>query len=129
MVALNKVLDSIYYTTSSPACYAGVDAVYREAKAYGIRRKDVVEYLQRQRAYTLHKPVQRNFRRNKVVAICIDSHWQIDLCDMQKLAKQNEGYRYVLTCIDVFSKYAWGIPIKNKKAETCRDAFLNPKGG
>jgi hypothetical protein len=42
---------------------------------------------------------------------------------MQKLAKYNEGYKYILTCVDVFSKHVWGRPIKDKKPETVRDAF------
>ena len=123
---MDKLLDSIYYNTASPACYGGIDAVFREAKidAPGIRRKDVKEYLERQNTYTLHKPLQRKFRRNKIVAIGIDSHWQADLCDMQKLAKYNEGYKFILTCIDVFSKYGWAQPVKDKTPEKVKDAFL-----
>ncbi len=123
---MDKLLDSIYYNTSSPACYAGINAVLREAKKYKplIKRKDVEEYLQKQHAYTLHKPIRRKFPRRKVVAICIDSHWQADLCDMQKLAKHNEGYRYILTCVDVFSKFVWGIPMKNKTPEAAKTAFM-----
>ena len=122
---MDKLLDSIYYNTASPAAYAGINAVYREAKKRmpKITQKDVEDYLQRQHAYTLHKPVYRKFPRNKVVAIGIDSHWQADLCDMQKLAKYNEGYKYILTCVDVFSKYAWARPIKDKKPESVSNAF------
>ena len=123
---MDKLLDSIYYNTASPACYAGVDAVFREAKIDNpdIRRRDVIEYLQRQRTYTLHKPIRRKFPRNKIVAVGVDTHWQADLCDMQKLSKYNDGYNYILTCVDVFSKFKWGEPIKNKKPDTVRDAFI-----
>ncbi len=123
---MDTLLDSIYYNTASPACYAGIDAVYREAKIDypKIRRKDVVEYLHRQHSYTIHKPIRRKFRRNKVIAVGIDSHWQIDLCDMQKLSKYNEGYNYLMTCCDVFSKFAWAEPIKDKKPESTKNAFL-----
>ncbi len=129
---MNKLLDSIYYNTSSPACYAGIGAVLREAKKYNpaIKKENVEKYLEKQHTYTLHKPIRRKFPRNKVVAVCIDSNWQADLCDMQKLAKYNEGYRYILTCVDVFSKFAWGIPMKNKTPEVTKTAFLQIlKGG
>ena len=38
----------------------------------------------------------------------------MDLMDVRKLAKWNKGHRYILTVVDVFSKYAWAIPIKSK---------------
>ena len=42
---------------------------------------------------------------------------------MQKFSKWNKGYRYLLTIIDVFSKYGWILPLKDKKGETCTEAF------
>ena len=53
----------------------------------------------------------------------IDKQWQADLADMQSLAKQNDGYKYLLTVIDCFSKYAWAIPIKEKSAASLLRAF------
>ena len=64
--------------------------------------------------YTLHKLAHRNFKRNRVIVGGIDEKWQMDLADMQSLEEYNDGYRYLLVCIDVFSKYAWLIPIKSK---------------
>lgn len=88
------------------------------------QNKNVVDKaLQSLDAYTKHKPVIRKFQRNKVVVGGINEQWQIDLMDMQKLAKYNKGFKYVLTVIDVFSKYAWGIPIKTKSNENVTAAF------
>ena len=122
----DKLLDSVYYNVKSPACYAGVQPVYREAKRRNssITQKDVKRYLLQQKTYTLHKPVIRNFRRNKIRAIGVDTNWEADLCDMQQLAKNNENYRYLLTCIDVFSKFAWVEPLRSKKASEVAQAFL-----
>ena len=53
----------------------------------------------------------------------IDSDWQADLADMQKLKTKNRGYGYFLTVVDVLSKYSWGIPIKKKKPEMVAEAF------
>jgi hypothetical protein len=61
--------------------------------------------------YSLHRPVRRKYKSNKVTSMGIDYLWQIDLVDMHKFAKLNKGYKYLLTCIDVFSEYAWVMPI------------------
>jgi transposase InsO family protein len=76
-----------------------------------------------QDAYTLHKPARRNFKRNRVIVGGIDEEWQMDLADVQSLKKYNDGYRYLLVCIDVFSKYAWIVPIKSKTGPALVEAF------
>ena len=53
----------------------------------------------------------------------IDAQWQADLADMQVIATQNGGMRYLLTVIDVFSKFAWAIPVHSKDATTITAAF------
>ena len=47
----------------------------------------------------------------------------MDLADMQSLEEYNDGYRYLLVCIDVFSKYAWLVPIKSKTRPALVEAF------
>ena len=49
--------------------------------------------------------------------------WQADLVDMSAISKYNDGYKFLLTCIDVFSKYAWAIPLKNKSSKSVVAAF------
>ncbi|XP_016845104.2 uncharacterized protein LOC107982136 [Nasonia vitripennis] len=44
----------------------------------------------------------------------LDETWQADLVEMQPYAQENKSYKYLLTVIDVFSKYAWAIPLKQK---------------
>ena len=53
----------------------------------------------------------------------IDDVWAADLVEMQEWSKVNKGYRYILNVIDCFSKYAWSVPLKDKKGETVLDAF------
>ena len=53
----------------------------------------------------------------------IYAQWQADLANMQGIAKQNGGMRYLLTVIDVFSKFAWAIPVHSKDAKTITAAF------
>lgn len=63
--------------------------------------------------------MRKNFPRQKVIAYNIDDLWQADLVEMDSgnlkgISKINKGYKYLLTIIDVFSKYAWAIPVEDK---------------
>ena len=53
----------------------------------------------------------------------IDEIWTADLVDMQAFAEYNDGVKYLLTVIDVFSKYGWIIPMKDKSGKSTADAF------
>ena len=53
----------------------------------------------------------------------VDQQWQADLVDLQSIYKNNDGYKYLLSCIDVLSKYAWDVPLKNKTGKSIIDAF------
>ena len=53
----------------------------------------------------------------------IDNIWRVDLADMQSLSKYNKGVKHLLCAIDLFSKYAWVIPIKEKKGTSIVNAF------
>ena len=63
------------------------------------------------------------FERQKTFAKGIDDLFQADLVDMSGISSYNEGYRYLLTCIDVFSKYPWAIPLKSKSVEAVKQVF------
>ena len=123
---MDSYLSSVYYNTKRSGGYGGVNRLYDDVKKEGkfkISRKQIKEWLMKQDAYTLHKPVRRNFKRNRVIVGGIDKKWQMDLADMQSMQKFNDGYRYLLVCIDVFSKYAWVVPLKNKTGPSLVNAF------
>lgn len=71
----------------------------------------------------LHTPARRNYQRRRVEVRGIDETWQADLVDMIAYAGQNKGYKYLLTVIDIFSKYAWAVPIKSKTGEDVTNAM------
>ena len=71
----------------------------------------------------LHKPIRRNFPQRRVVVKHIDDTWCSDLVEMQKFSKWNKGYRYLLMVLDIFSKYGWIVPLKDKKGESVAEAF------
>ena len=67
-----------------------------------------------QLANELHKPIIKNFLKRTVYSGFKDNIWDVDLADMQSLSKYNKGIKYLLCAIDLFSKYAWVITIKDK---------------
>ena len=68
-----------------------------------------------QLAEELHKPIIRKFKKRKIHAAFKDNIWGADLADMQLITRCNKGIRFLLCVIDIFSKYAWLVPLKNKK--------------
>ena len=68
-----------------------------------------------QLAEELHKPIIKRFEKRKVHAAFKDNIWDADLADMQLLSKYNKGIRFLLCVIDIFSKYGWVVPLKDKK--------------
>ena len=119
----NRLLERLYYESNRPSALGGVEKLYRAAKKHGITRSEVIAWLQLQPGYTLHKPARRRFRRNKVFVNGIDDQWQADLVDLQSLSRWNRGYKYLLTCIDILSKYAWVVPLKTKTGSELVKAF------
>ena len=63
----------------------------------------------------LNKGVINKFERKKVAINHINEIRNCDLVDMTKYSRMNKNYKYVLTNVDIFSKYAWSFTIKSKK--------------
>ena len=76
-----------------------------------------------QLAEELHKPITRNFRKRRVISYGVDKIWAADLVEMQKYSKWNKGVKYLLMVIDVFSKYGWIVPLKDKKNRKYKFGF------
>ena len=85
----------------------------------GGRRKKKVSVL----AEELHKPVRRKFKRRRVLVSGIDKIWAADLADMQAFSKLNRGIKYLLAVIDVFSKYGYLVPLKDKTGKSVASAL------
>ena len=71
----------------------------------------------------LHKPVIKKLNKRKVYSQFKDNIWGIDLADMQSLSRKNKGIKYLLCAIDLFSKYAFVVPLKDKKGISINNAF------
>ena len=71
----------------------------------------------------LRKPIIGKFNKSKVNSPFIDNIWGVDLVDMQFISKFDKRVRFLLCVIDIYSKYAWVIPLKDKKGITVSNAF------
>lgn len=132
----NSVMNSVrdlYYNIKGPVHYAPAPRLKTEIARqttsdsgqqktpYTI--KQIQDWLQSQDTYTLHRPARQHFKRNHYYVYGIDHLWEIDLCDMSMYKKQNDGYTYILTVVDVLTKYAFAKCVKNKSAQSITKAF------
>ena len=96
--------------------------VYEKAK----RRRVDAPVWKKQLIKELLKPKRRRFRRRPVLAGGgIDSIWTADLLDIHQYARQNKGYKFILVVLDVFSRFAWARPLKNKSGKEVANALKN----
>jgi hypothetical protein len=120
----DQVLREIYYDPNHPAGFGGVGKLLRAVAGLGINKAQVLDWLTNQPAYTLHKTARKSGYRTRTYHTSgVDHQWQADLVDMQVEARHNEGYKYILTVIDIFSRYAWAQPCKTKSPKDVKPAF------
>ena len=128
---IHQKLSQHYYDPRRPGSYGGVAALHRAVKKTRTKTKgktkinhqNVQHWLSGQDTYTLHKPVRRHFPRRRIIVGSMDQQWQADLIDVKNLKQYNDGFTFLLTVIDVLSKYAWVIPLKDKTGASLIQAF------
>lgn len=120
-----ELLKKIYLDPASAGSYGGVDRLMGEALKVNkkVRFSDVKTFLKSNDAYTQHRDIIRKYDRQPVMVAGIDAQWQADLVVIPNLAQYNDGYVNILTVIDVFSKYAWAVPLKTKTGPELVKAF------
>ena len=84
---------------------------------------DVATEPNYQLANELHRQIIRKLKRRKIYSSFTDNIWGVNLADMQSLSKNNKGINYLLCAIDLFSKYVWVVPLKDKRRITTVNAF------
>ena len=109
-----------YTDLNHAGSFRGLDSIRRHVK---VNANTAREWLMGEKAYTLHKQSNTKFRRRRTISRGINELWQADLVDLSSLSNENDSKRYLLTCIDVFSKYARVEPLKNKSGKTLTLAF------
>ena len=108
---------------NDPEAKGSLGGVKRFAEAQKISLKKARRLLEKDLSYSLHKPRRQRFPTIPVVAEGVDHQWVADLVEVQRLAKYNNGNRYLLMVIDVLSKHAWVQPMKAKTGVALVKAF------
>jgi hypothetical protein len=83
-----------------------------------------VEETLEQISKEVHKPINSKFRRRKVIVHNVMDILSADLVDMQEWADKNDGYKYLFTAIDCYSRFAWAFAMKDKTADTSLSALI-----
>lgn len=111
-----QLLGQKYFHAASPTGFVGSRTLKRELARSKVPLRDEVvdDWLSGQDAYTLHKPIASKFPRRKTIVSGPQQQLQADLVDVQRHSADNDGVRFILTAIDVFSKKVWASPLKNK---------------
>jgi len=111
-----------YFQPKNPGSFAGIDKFRR-----GLEGKQNVEeiktFLKSKDAYTLHFPVRHRFPRRRIIVSSRDQMWEADLLFMTDLKEANSGWAYILTCIDVLSKFGFCEKLKTKTSAEVTAAF------
>ena len=115
-----RQLASTYYDVKGVGSFGGNRPLAESSK---VKTKQAKAWLASQDVYTLHKPVRYKFPRRKTIVGGPNQQWQADLIDVSRLSRHNRGTKFLLTCIDVFSKKAWVEPLKDKTATSLMNAF------
>ena len=131
MTLSKREKDYLFYLYSDPkrvGSFSGIQALLRAIKKEGlfkISRKDLIEWLQQNQTYSLHKPLNRKFPREEVLVSGINIEWEMDLADMALLVKFNKGFNYFLVVIDDFSKFVYTAPLKTKTGKEVASVLKN----
>ena len=125
----DKVLENKAFAIANNSIYDGyqrglASMAYKffDKKSKGDCIKNEIKENQ-ESAKELHKPIIRKFKKRKVYSSFKDNIWGVDLADMQLISNYNKGIRHLLCAIDLFSKYAFVVPLKDKKGVTITNAF------
>lgn len=110
-----------YTNPGHPIAFGGINLLYEyyNRKLNHDKIKNILSAIE---SYTLHKQYRKG-KRNVSFSWYPRYQWQCDLVDVQELAEQNDGVRYLLTCIDTFTRFAWVRMLATKEAKVVLDAF------
>ena len=119
-----QILRKVYYNPKTG--FQGIERLYKKANKIDPRidREDAENFIKQQEIYQLHKEVHRKKEYLKTFVGHIAEQIQIDLIDMKKYSKHNEGYNWIITMIDIFSRYAFTIAVKSKSGKDVLNGFV-----
>jgi transposase InsO family protein len=114
-------LRQLYYTPGNQGALSGPEKLYQAVKEdgkYRISRAKIRQFLNNEDAYSLLKPTRQTFPRSRVIVNTIDSMWDGDLADVSNISSHNDGFKFLLVLIDIFSRYLFILPLKSKQHQS-----------
>ena len=116
---VDKYLSSIYFKAGHPASYAGTDKLYETIKKEGkfrMSKNKINEWISKQDGFSLQKQIKHKVVRPTVIVSGIDTQWDMDTGCMNRYSRSNDGYKYIMLAIDIFSKLVWTRPLHSRLA-------------
>ena len=119
---MDDLIKSIYYDPETG--YSSIDKIYRKVKEIdsSVTRKEVKDFIDKQSVAQITKNVIKPKKYNTIYSPSVNNNYQCDLF-MLPNPNLNKGYKYLLTCIDVYSRYVSVIPLHTKTSEAVLEAF------
>ena len=125
---MDQYLSAVYYSPKSPASYYGAERLWdyiktREDAPTNLHRAGVKRWLKEQTTHSIHTKPQQHFTTERIIVEYPDMQWDSDLLQLTGLSEYNDGYKYLLVCIDLFSRYLWVQPLKSKRTSEVANRF------
>ena len=124
-------MTKIYTDPGTPGSFSGPEKLLEVVKKKGlhkISRDEIKTFLEKQDTYTVNRFIRRKFRRSRVIAYGINDLVDADLADFSRLSKFNDNVKFLLVAINVFSRFAKVLPLKDKTAVSVPSAFESVYG-
>jgi len=121
---IQRILNEVYERPQTIGKWQNQFHNYLLQHYLGIRRKHIIPFLKTKPEYQLRQDKQKIISKG-IQATRPYQWWAIDLVDMNfyKNIKANRNYRYIFSCLDIFSKFCWFFPLKNKEVDDTTEAF------
>ena len=104
-------------------------SVYEDAK----RKRTTAPPWKKQLTKELLKPKRKRFPHRRIFSPHVDRIWTMDLLNIHQLSRQNKNFRFILVVLDIFSRFAWARPLKDKTgtrvAAALQDILTTAAGG
>ena len=125
----NKLLTNLFY---GPSSTTSIKKLYEKVKSHGITNNEVKSFVQNQEVYQMHLKRKRPKHFFPIVAKYINEIWQIDIIDFSNLAASNNNFKFFFIAVDVFSRFASVVPMKNKTTNSVlaamKESFITMQG-
>ena len=116
---IDKILKDLYYNLKNPSSFSNAGTLYKAAKKKipNLKLKQVSNWYNSQRVANLLHAKRNRFKRNPIVVKNFGISYQLDILDLARFAKSNKNYKYILVCIDAFSRLLTCYEQKTKSGE------------